>query len=239
MFGFTPGRSSNLQIEIRGRPTSSKGPDSKCSRLCGHMILVANCCCRGEASIDNTETSEHGCVPVQLCVRTWTLELHITFSSQNITLLLILFSAIWLKANGRMVFLPFLAHGLHRNWWQITFGLWAIVCQPLINIIDPKLLMLFQRIQESKWSWSFHTSNSLSSRSFSTCLETVNLNYTSYVSWTKAAASSGLLWDLWGPSLISETLRAKDARSATASGLEVMRTITWWQLWGSVKGAQP
>lgn len=60
------------------------------------------------------------------------------------------FSTIWSKVNIRMAFIPFLARGLYKNRQQITFGLWAIVCQPLIKIVDQKFLMLFQSIQENQ-----------------------------------------------------------------------------------------
>lgn len=103
-----------------------------------------------KVTIGNTEMNEHGCVEIQLCIWTWTFELHIPFSGHKILFFWFFFSTIWSKVNIRMAFIPFLARGLYKNRQQITFGLWAIVCQPLIKIVDQKFLMLFQSIQENQ-----------------------------------------------------------------------------------------
>lgn len=125
----------------------------------------------------------------------------------------------------RMVFIPFVTRGLYKNRRQITCGLWAIVCQPLIKIVDQKFLMLFQSIQENQndpgaFILAIH---------FQVGLFKILGNY-KFELYKLYELNKGCCW-LWfalhgWPSCLSETLRGKDARSMTASGLEAMRTIT-------------
>lgn len=56
-FGFTPGRSSNLQMEIRGQPASHKDQTVNLLGFVGHMVPMKTtepCCGGGNTAVDNT-----------------------------------------------------------------------------------------------------------------------------------------------------------------------------------------
>lgn len=76
-FGFTPGASSHLQMEMRGQPASYKGPDSKYSLLCEPHDLCRKSStlhCGGDAAVDGTHLSLAGSQFSFVCG----CELHIT-----------------------------------------------------------------------------------------------------------------------------------------------------------------